>query len=430
MPIATRHPTSGAPDGRARSGALLDTLAPSVRRGGARGRDSRVWVLADWLIREGRFLPGNNEIFAGFCERVVAAGIPVDRVSLHLRALHPQYRGVSRLWKPGEPLRERFMDHGIEKTATYIESPVHAVAEARETLEWRLDGNGMLPFETLEELRAEGYTHYMIAPFIFEGLVNAIAWATKRPGGFSATDRQFLNDLLPYLTVVAETKALHRFIGHMLTTYIGTEPGRLILEGQVRRGDVVTITAALMLIDLRDFSLLSDTMNPRAVVRLLNDYFDDVIPPIREHGGEVMEIMGDGVLAIFRRGSGITAGAACAAALSAARQGLAAIAERNQRPSNGAHELRIGIALHYGTVSYGNIGTDDRLDFTVIGPDVNLTSRIERLCRELDRSLIMSEAFAEALDRPVWEIGSFELRGFHRMQRLFELPPEDDSGAA
>ena len=402
----------------------MDTLADPPRPGSARGRE-RVWALADWLIREGRFLPGNTEVFAGFCERIAAAGIPIDRVSLHLRALHPQYRGVARTWKPGEPIHERLMDHGIEKTAMYLESPVHAVAEARDTLEWRLDGNRPLPYETLEELRGEGYTHYVIAPFVFEGLVNAISWATKQPGGFSPRDLEFLNDLLPYLTVVAETKALHRFVGHMLSTYIGTEPGRLILEGQVRRGDVTTITAALMLIDLRDFTMMSDTMNPRAVVRLLNDYFDDVIPPIREHGGEVMEIMGDGVLAIFRRGPTANANAAeaCSAALAAAREGLAAIAERNRRDGS-RPELRIGTALHYGTVSYGNIGTDDRLDFTVIGPDVNLTSRIERLCRELDRVLIMSEAFVEHLDRPVWEIGAFELRGFHKMQRLFELPPD------
>jgi adenylate cyclase len=317
------------------------------------------------------------------------------------------------------------MDHGIEKTAMYLESPVHAVAEARERLEWRLDGNRPPIYEILEELRGEGFVHYVIAPFEFEGLVNAISWATKRPGGFSPSDLEFLTELLPYLTVVAETKALHRFVGHMLRTYIGTEPGRLILEGQVRRGDVTTITAALMLIDLRDFTMMSDTMNPRAVVRLLNDYFDDVIPPIREHGGEVMEIMGDGVLAIFRRGPTANANAAeaCSAALAAAREGLAAIAERNRRDGS-RPELRIGTALHYGTVSYGNIGTDDRLDFTVIGPDVNLTSRIERLCRELDRVLIMSEAFVEHLDRPVWEIGAFELRGFHKMQRLFELPPD------
>jgi len=404
----------------------LDTLAPPRRRDASHRRE-RVWELTDWLIRVGRFLPNNNEVFAEFCERIAAFGIPLERASLHLRALHPQYRGVSRIWKPDEPLRERFMDHGIEKTATYIESPVHAVAEARETLEWRLDGDGLLPYGLLEELRDEGFVHYVIAPFVYAGgLVNAISWATKRPGGFSRNDLQFFDDLLPCLSLTVEAKAQQRFIGHMLTTYIGEEPGRLILEGQVRRGDVVTITAALMLIDLRDFSMLSDTMPPRAVVRLLNDYFDDVIPPVREHGGEVMEIMGDGVLAIFRRGPAGSASESCNAALAAATEGLAAIAERNRRNPPGSPELRIGVALHYGTVSYGNIGTDDRLDFTVIGPDVNLTSRIERLCRELDRLLIMSEAFVASLERPAWEIGSFELRGFQKMQRLFELPHEEE----
>lgn len=382
--------------------------------------------ISAWLIREGRFLPGNSPLFAEFCERIDAAGVQIDRASLHLRALHPQYRGVSRTWSPSEGLRERFMDHGIEKTAMYIESPVRAVTEALRRLEWRLDKDAPLPFLLLDELREEGYTHYVIAPFVFaEGLINAISWATKRPGGFSEADLQFLDYVLPALSVTVEVKALRRFIPHVLTTYVGAEPGRLILEGQVRRGDVTTITAALMLIDLRDFTLLSDTMAPRAVVRMLNDYFDDVIPPVREHGGEVMEIMGDGVLAIFRRIGGTSAAEACGGALAAARRALAATAERNRRNPPGAPDSHIGIALHYGTVSYGNIGTDDRLDFTVIGPDVNLVSRIERLCRELDRSLIMSEAFAHCLDVPIWELGAFELRGFSRMQRLFELPHQE-----
>jgi adenylate cyclase len=158
-------------------------------------------------------------------------------------------------------------------------------------------------------------------------------------------------------------------------------------------------------------------------LRALNSYFDCVMPPIRSNGGEVVEIMGDGVLAIFNQGSERSAAAACESALAAATAGLAALAERNRRrPSL---SLQAGVALHYGTVSYGNIGSGDRLDFTVIGPDVNLTSRIERLCRELDRSLIMSEAFAETLRHPMWEIGHFELRGFSKMQRLFELPPPD-----
>jgi adenylate cyclase len=382
--------------------------------------------LTDWLIREGRFLPDNSALFEQFCERVAAADIPLDRATLHLRALHPDYRGVARIWRRGKPLEVRFMDHGIEKTATYLDSPVRAVTEAGERLDWRLDRGGPMPFPLLDELREEGYSHYVIAPFVYAtGLVNAMSWATARPGGFGEDALRFLDDVLPALSVIVEQKAMRRFVTHMLTTYVGAEAGRLILDGQVRRGDVRSIAAALMLIDLRDFSLLSDSMEPRAVIGMLNEYFDCVIPPVHEHGGEVVEIMGDGVLAIFHQMPGASAAEACRAALAAAQEALAALAERNRRDEPGVPVLQAGIALHYGTVSYGNIGAGDRLDFTVIGPDVNLTSRIEQFCRELDRSLIMSQPFAERLDRPVWELGSFALRGFSKMQRLFELPPEE-----
>jgi len=401
---------------------LPQTLAPpaasldaALRRDAGRG-------LSDWLIRAGRFLPDNSALFQQFCPLLVEFGVPLDRSTLHLRALHPEYRGVARIWKPGEPLVERFMDHGIEKTAAYLESPVRAAAEATERLEWRLDAGGVLPFPLLEELRAEGYSHYVIAPFVYaEGLVNAISWATLRPGGFSVADLEVLDEVLPALSTIVEQKAMRRFVRHMLTTYIGAEAGSLILEGQVRRGDVRAITAALMLVDLRDFTLMSDSMTPRAVIRMLNEYFDCVIPPVHEQGGEVVEIMGDGVLAIFRQRAGGSAAEACRAALAAATQGLAALAERN-RKSPGEEILNSGAALHYGAVSYGNIGVGERLDFTVIGPDVNLTSRIEHFCRELDCTVIMSEAFVERLGRPMWELGHFAIRGFSQMQRLFTLP--------
>jgi adenylate cyclase len=379
---------------------------------------------SEWLIREARLLDSNEAVLAQFCERA-AAELPIDRVSLHQRAFHPQYRGVSRVWRRGEPLEERFLDHGIEKTALYLESPVRVVIEEGKRLEWRLDGNAPLPFPMLEELKGEGYTHYVIAPLVYAvGLVNAISFATREPGGFTAAETNFFDDILPAYAAVAEVKALRRFIGGMLTTYVGGEAGRLILDGQVRRGDVREITAALMLVDLRDFSAMSDRLSSRAVIRLLNRYFDCVMPPIRAHGGEVVEIMGDGVLAMFHRGDGADSAAdACGRALAAATSGLAALAEHNLKHPSAT--LFAGTALHYGTVSYGNIGSGDRLDFTVIGPDVNLTSRIERLCRELDRQLIMSEAFADLLPGPTWEIGHFELRGFAKMQRLFELPPVD-----
>jgi adenylate cyclase len=375
-----------------------------------------------WLIRDARFLEGNREVLAEFCERV-AAGAPIDRVSLHQRAFHPQYRGVSRIWRRDQPLEEKFLDHGIEKTVIYIESPVRLVVEEGQSFNWRLDGNDMLPFPVLDELREQGFTHYVMEPLVYAiGIVNAFAWATKRPGGFTADEMWLIRDLLPAYAAIAELKALRRFIGGILTTYVGDEAGKLILDGQVRRGDVREITAALMLFDLRDFTQMSDQLSPRAVLRTLNSYFDCVMPPVSEHGGEVVEIMGDGVLAIFKHGPERSAAEACSSALAAATAGLAALAEHNQKHPTAP--LQAGVALHYGTVSYGNIGSGNRLDFTVIGPDVNLTARIERLCRELDRSLIMSEAFAETLHRPMWEIGHFELRGFSKMQRLYELPPQ------
>jgi len=396
---------------------------PAQRPAPVRGDPIR--EISDWLTREGRFLADNAALFTAFCERVVGLGIPIDRASLHLRAMHPQYRGVSRIWQPGQPLDERFLDHGIERTATYRDSPVRVVVEEQKRLEWRLDQGDPLPYPVLEELRVEGYTHYIAAPVLYASkMISALSWATRRPGGFAVEDLRLFDEILPIYATLVEAKTLLRFMDGMLTTYVGREPARLILDGQVRRGDVRAITAALMLIDMRDFSLLSDRMSPRAVTRLLNEYFDCVFPPVRAQGGEIIEIMGDGVLAIFDQPPDGTAAAACCAALTAATEALAALAQRNQRKPPGAAQLQAGAALHYGTVSYGNIGSGDRLDFTVIGPDVNLTSRIERLCRELDRHLIMSEAFAERLDRPVWELGHFELRGFARMQRLFELPPE------
>ena len=421
-----------------------DTIMSAVPRLAESGEDALAAAaqrLNRWLLSEGRFLADNGELFAAFCEHIAAAGVPLDRASLHSRALHPRYRGVSRIWKPGQTLSEQFLDHGLEKTAIYLESPVRAVTRAHRRLDWRLDRTGMLPFPILEELRDEGYVHYVIAPVPFAaGPVNALSWATRRPDGFAPAALRAMDEVLPTYAAAVESKSLVRFVETLLSTYVGQEPSQLILEGQVRRGDVRTITAAIMLIDLRDFTMLTNILSPRAVIRLLNEYFDCVFPPIREHGGEVLEIMGDGVLAIFRQetragstkagstnASGTETGgtAACRAALEASRQALRAITERNRRLPDGGSVLQAGLALHYGTVSYGNIGSGDRLDFTVIGPDVNLTSRIEQFNRQLDRALIMSWAFAEQLDCPVWEIGHYELRGFAERHRLFELPPED-----
>jgi adenylate cyclase len=383
----------------------------------------RLQQMSGWLTRKARFFDNNLELLKQFCLKVTELGVPLDRSWQHIRTLHPQYAGMSRLWTREAGIEERYLEHGFESTNTYLTSPIRFVVEGRKAGRWRLNAGAALPFSILGELRAAGYSDYVVAPLLYsDGTANALSWATRAVSGFGDDDLQLFHDLLPDFAAIAEIKSLRRFAANMLRTYAGREPGELILKGQIRRGDVRTITAALMLVDLRDFTLMSDTLAPTAVIKTLNRYFDCVMQPVNQHGGEVMELMGDGILAIFNDNVEGGPAAACRQAFEAAKEAIEALARSNQSQPNDAPHLVAGFALHYGTVAYGNIGSGDRLDFTVIGRDVNLTSRIERLCRELGRQLIMSSRFVDLLQQPMFEIGHFTLRGVPQMQLLFGLP--------
>ena len=380
--------------------------------------------LSRWLTQDGRFLAGNRELLDQFCARVIEAGVPLSRAWLHIRTLHPEFAGVSRVWRRGIQTEERFLDFGFEAWPAYVNSPVRHVVEQRKLCRWRLDGAEPLPFPVLEEHRSAGYVDYAIAPMVFsDGRVNAISWATDHPGGFADADLRLFEEILPTYSTIVEVKSLRRFATNVLSTYVGREPGELIMKGQIRRGDVRTIRAALMMVDLRDFTGLSDALPPAEVIEILNRYFDCVIPPIKRYGGEVLEFLGDGILAILIENEERSATQSCQLAFEGAREGLSGLSASKHDLTLSPRRLKAGFALHYGEVSYGNIGAGDRLDFTVIGRDVNLTSRIERLCRELDRNLIMSEEFARHLDSPVFEIGHFRLRGLSQKQTLFGLTP-------
>jgi adenylate cyclase len=380
----------------------------------------------DWLVRQGRLTRDNSTLLSQLCDRLLEQGIALDRCWLHIRALHPNMAGLSRLWQRGQEITFRPLPFGYETSDIYLRSPVNYVVEHKGFHYWRMDLPGHPDFPVLTDLLDEGYVGYAITTVYFsDGAVNTISWGTKAQGGFSPDDLRVLEGLLPSLAAAVEINTLRRFVKNVLTTYVGQEPGELILKGQVRRGDVHTANAALMLMDLRDFTALSDTHSPALVIETLNRYFDCIIPPVRQRGGEVMEIMGDAMLVIFNENPERTPREACRLAFEAAKDGLAALEATNAFQSTtygqDAIILRAGIALHHGQASYGNIGADDRLDFTVIGPDVNLTSRIERICREIDRELIMSADFVALLDEPVTAIGHFDLRGFTRKQLLFGL---------
>jgi len=125
--------------------------------------------LSRWLTQDGRFLAGNRELLDQFCAGVIEAGVPLSRAWLHIRTLHPEFAGVSRVWRRGIQTEERFLDFGFEAWPAYVNSPVRHVVEQRKLCRWRLDGAEPLPFPFLEEHRAAGYVDYAIAPMVFFG---------------------------------------------------------------------------------------------------------------------------------------------------------------------------------------------------------------------------------------------------------------------
>jgi adenylate cyclase len=264
-----------------------------------------------------------------------------------------------------------------------------------------------------------GLTELIIAPMIHGDAaraVSAVTFGTRRPTGFFPDEQSFLRRILPALRSAVELKMWRRTTRTLLDTYVGIDAEKRILSGHTRRGDVESLEAALMFCDMRGFTELSNRLSGERVLELLNIYFDQVVPAVTEGGGEILKFMGDGMLALFRDATGPSP--SCAAAFKAARLAH----ERLGAMSLPDVELRAGIALHFGEVSYGNIGSGERLDFTVIGRDVNLTSRIERLCGSTSQPLLMSERFARLLTLPgVTSIGWHVIKGFVEPIQLFAL---------
>jgi adenylate cyclase len=311
-------------------------------------------------------------------------------------------------------------EYGITTTDTYLRSPVPVVFERAETIRRRLaDPACPDDYEILAEMRAEGVTDYLIQPLPFiNGEVHAASWTTRQPGGFTAEQIGALEAIRRPFARLAEVYALRRVATTLLNTYVGRDAGERILQGRIRRGDIERIDAVILLSDLRDFTAQSNRLPGEAVIGLLNAYFDSLVPAMEAHGGEVLKFVGDGLLGIFPVAD--DPALACRDALAAADQAQSALQEGNaERNARGEPELRFGLALHLGEVLYGNVGSAGRLDFTTIGPAVNLTARLETLARDLGRDLVASAAFARHCPEALHSLGTFRLRGFQAPQEVF-----------
>ncbi|WP_375305519.1 adenylate/guanylate cyclase domain-containing protein [Bradyrhizobium sp. A11] len=378
--------------------------------------------VVDWLTngtRDERFI---DDIFAQMCIRLQQAGIPLKRATLHVQINHPQWLGARMTWSDGMKGAEiARVDYDVRERSEYIGSPANEIHEGADELRENLERDPSLgrKHALYDEMRANGLTDYVAWPLYHTlGKRHIVTFATGRRGGFDPAHIAALKKLLPVLALVSEIRIKNRLARTLLETYVGSHAGELILAGAIRRGTGTTVRAAIMICDLRDFTKISDNWPRDDVIDLLNDYFDAMSEPIARHGGEILKFIGDGLLAIFP----LQDPNACANLLHAvteARQAMIALNERNN--ATGRAPLNYGIGVHVGDVMYGNIGSASRLDFTVIGPAVNMASRLEALTKQLGRKVLLSRDFAE-LVQPKFElehVGKHEVRGFSDPIELF-----------
>ena len=408
-----------------RGAAPADPIRMSGTYAGG-GRPIATPDLVTWLLEHGRSIEQIAAFVDELCWRTVGTGIPLWRVTLHTATLHPQIEGLGCRWWRDRGVTEEFtITLGAEEHGEFLGSPIRGSVLNGEVARFRLieEMQGR-EFPLLGRIREAGGTDYLALP-LFRLLDShpVITWATDVPGGFTDDHIAHLSALVPPLGAVIEARLRRRIARDLLDTYLGRQAGPRVLAGQIRRGRGERVRAVIMASDLRGSTALSDHLPADEMIELLDAYFEHVAEPVQAHGGDVLKFLGDGVLAIFPVDE-LGEVEAAAGALQAAAETLAGLAAFCHTPERKDHPpLRAGIGLHLGDVFYGNVGAPSRLDFTVIGPAVNLAFRIESMTKELRRPLLASRAFARAVPTPLVSLGTHSLRGIAAPEELFGSLP-------
>ena len=388
--------------------------------------------VVNWMLSRGRHNTHMREFGDEMCRRIVAAGIPLWRAFCSVATLHPQVVASAYTWRREDPgAVRRAAPHAFTESPEWTSSPVAELKRTGRRIRRKIcDPDCPLDYPIVEELCAAGGTDYVAMPMICSsGEINTISWATNRPGGFSEPELADLTAIADALAIIVELQSTRRVARYLLDTYVGHRTGERVLSGAITRGSQETIHAVIWYCDLRGFTTLTDSLAKDRVIALLNEYFEIVVDALAAEGGEALKFIGDAMLAIFELESQSEVAARCRAALRAAAVVRAKIQERNlARRDVGEPEIRFGLALHLGEVSYGNIGAPNRLDFTVVGPAVNHASRLEKLAGELGREVVTSASFALASGAEMEHLGRHHLKGVRKEQEVF-APALKKSGA-
>ncbi len=387
---------------------------------------SRLQQAIDWLTDGARSAQTPPAVLAETCERLLAAGLPLWRVGVFVQTLHPDVFGRSFVWRKGSEVVVNTASFDLPESPEFTRNPLAILYASGHEVRYRMDDPESRRFPFLDDMRAEGATDYIALPLAFtDGTTHATSWTTKEPGAFTDEQLAALRRITMPFARVAEIYAMRRTATTLLDTYVGNRAGERIWAGQIRRGHAEAMQAAIWLSDLRGFTALSDRLKPEIVVDILNQYFDCQVPTIRKHGGEILKFMGDGLLAVFPlEKDGGNLGDVCGRVLDAAREARANVDAMKYPSGEVVERFRFGVALHIGGILFGNIGGTSRLDFTCIGPAVNLAARLEKIAGRLQRTVVASAAFAGVCAGGWTDLGEFPIAGFSKAQRVFGLRDE------
>lgn len=388
---------------------------------------ARAEPVVAWLLEKERLQGARLTIFLDrVARRLIDAGVPLDRMSVHLPQLHPQLAGRSLVWdRESGGATEVGYEYSVHNRQAFLASPVKLIYDGQPGIRRRLEGpDAQVDFPILSDLKERGFTDYAILPIRFSnGGLNGISIATRHPSGFSDLDFAVLDEVLPAFSALLELRQLNRTARELLSTYVGPAAGERIFNGTIQRGHGEVVHAIIWFCDLRGFTALSQTAPLEQVIDLLNTYFDCMAGPVTARGGEILKFVGDAMLAIFPcDAENATEAGALEAAIGAAEEATSGLAALNAvRRAVGQAPVECGIAIHMGEVMYGNIGAADRLDFTVIGPAVNLVCRLEALSAPLERPILVSGEIARLAPARFTSLGRHALKGLDEPHEVFGL---------
>jgi adenylate cyclase len=394
--------------------------------------------LMNWLVSQGLTGLPENDLIRGFCERCRAGGLDISRASVFIDTLHPIFEGRGFRWNDTETNESDMFEYRStsegEGAQNWRRSIFYHMLEIG-IEEFKVDfaDRASLDFSMIDELAAKGHRHFVAFVHRFGeagtlGQMDSVYsyWVTRRPDGFGEQGLSALRDLVPVLGLAIKSGAQVEIARTLGRVYLGRDASEQVLRGRISRGVTERIKAVLWFSDLRGSTAISESIGPDEIIPFLNDYAQAAIDAIHDEGGDVLKLIGDGVLAMFTGSDMVAAKRAALRAERRFRRNMAALNDRRAadgRPTTSAH-----VGLHVGEVFYGNIGSEDRLDFTVVGPAVNEISRIASMCRSVDRELLASSDFRAGLDTGgrgyLVSTGRFALRGIGRAQDLFTLDPD------